>query len=211
MPTSLLPSQALRAPLEPYRIPPWVWAWLGPATKHARSPCSPARCRMRSAGEAGWEGGVMKSWQIGADCPIIVDNKAFQQGHKSMTDGDTVGGGYRLIFPPCLLPCREERLRRQRCRGGCAQLSPSFPPRSFPWCVGEMLTGGVHPWSLLPVLPCPSPAGYCPWTWGRIRAGSSSGQSHISVPPAKHLCPASLPLCQTKCQKCQERGIFLPA
>lgn len=127
----------------------------------------------------------MKSWQIGADCPIIVDNKAFQQGHKSMTDGDTVGGGYRLIFPPCLLPCREERLRRQRCRGGCAQLSPSFPPRSFPWCVGEMLTGGVHPWSLLPVLPCPNPAGYRPWTWGGIRAGSSSGQSHISAPPAK--------------------------
>lgn len=42
----------------------------------------------------------MKSWQIGADCPIIVDNKAFQQGHKSMTDGDTVGGGYQLIFSP---------------------------------------------------------------------------------------------------------------
>lgn len=42
----------------------------------------------------GWKGGVRKSWQIGADCPIIVDNKAFQQGHKSMADGDTMGGGY---------------------------------------------------------------------------------------------------------------------
>lgn len=42
----------------------------------------------------GWKGGAKKSWQIGADYPIVVDNKAFQQGHKSMADGDTMGGGY---------------------------------------------------------------------------------------------------------------------
>lgn len=36
---------------------------------------------------------------MGADCPIIVDNKAFQQGHKSMADGDAVGSGIDLFFP----------------------------------------------------------------------------------------------------------------
>lgn len=63
------------------------------APRELAEPFVTARGRTGSAGEAGGGKG-RRSWQIGADCPIIVDSKAFQQGHKSMADGDTMDGAY---------------------------------------------------------------------------------------------------------------------
>lgn len=77
-----------------------LWDWLQAVPRHRapwellhRALCT-SMCQDGVCWGGGWKGGVRRSGQIGADCPIIVDNEAFQQGHKSMADGDTMGGGY---------------------------------------------------------------------------------------------------------------------
>lgn len=142
----------------------------------------------------------MKSWQIGADCPIIVDNKAFQQGHKSMTDGDTVGGGYRLIFPPMFAALQRGKAPEAALQGRLCSALTLLPSPFLSMVRGGDAHGWCPPMEPPACAAVPKPSRVSPldvgrdqgWKqlWPKSHLGTSSKTSLPCQPPSL---PAKVP------------------